>query len=101
AGRRLYDENHLKRLSMVRNLRSLRFSVPEVRVLLSLLDRNTQSCTDAREIATAQRDRLRAEIAAAQALESLLSRSIGCCEAACAVGSSGITLQGALANMVF
>ena len=98
AGRRLYDESHLKRLSMVRNLRGLRFSIPEVRTMLALIDRDTQSCDDARVLAAQQRDRLRKEIAQAQALESQLSRSIECCEAVCAAGPPGVTLQCALAS---
>lgn len=99
AGRRFYDENHLRRLAMVRSLRNLRFSIPEVRALLSLIDDGAKTCTDARTIATTQRDRLRAEIAAALALEKTLSRYVDCCEAACAARPpEGIRLQDVLAR---
>jgi MerR family mercuric resistance operon transcriptional regulator len=100
SGRRVYDDIHKRRLNIVRRYRRFGFSIPEVRTLLDLLDRDVRTCSDARTIAEEQRAELRLRIAQAQRLEGELSDFIAGCRKACPDGGSAqVTLQEVLAGL--
>jgi len=86
GGHRIYSEEHLRRLNMIRRCRDLGFSLPQVRNLLSLADRKVTDCGEARTIAAEHRDDVRAKIEALRALERTLSEYIDRCDAICGIG---------------
>jgi MerR family mercuric resistance operon transcriptional regulator len=53
GGQRIYDEDHLKRLTFIRRSRELVFSLDEIRALLGLARGNALTCAEVREMARA------------------------------------------------
>jgi MerR family mercuric resistance operon transcriptional regulator len=51
GGRRMYAQDHLKRLTFVRRSRELGFSLDEVRALLGLVGGRTLTCAEVRNMA--------------------------------------------------
>lgn len=80
GGHRLYDEDHLKRLSFVRRCRQLGFSLDEVRALLSLVDGGDYSCDDVRRMALHQLDAVRRRIKDLRIMERTLDEMAGRCD---------------------
>ena len=50
AGYRIYNETHLRRLSFIRRLRALGFTLQEVRSLLGLVDSDAYTCGEVHAI---------------------------------------------------
>jgi MerR family mercuric resistance operon transcriptional regulator len=53
ACQRIYDEDHLKRLTFIRRSRELGLSLDEIRALLGLARGNALTCAEVREMARA------------------------------------------------
>jgi len=83
AGRyRLYGDDDVRRLAFIRRARALGFAIPDVRALLTLArDRREAPCAEARELATAHLQAVRAKIADLLAMERLLDEAVTRCEA--------------------
>jgi MerR family mercuric resistance operon transcriptional regulator len=81
GGYRLYGIEHLKRLAFIRRARALGFSIAEVRRLLRLADERPRPCSEARVIAAAHLDAVRAKIADLRTMERVLAETIVRCEA--------------------
>ena len=83
GGYRLYGTEHLKRLTFIRRARALGFSIDEVRTLLKLADERKRPCAEARVVAAAHLEEVRAKIADLRAMERVFrlrapgSRRIG------------------------
>lgn len=80
GGYRLYATPHLKRLSFIRRARALGFSIGEVRRLLTLADERRRPCREARAIAAAHLQDVRAKIADLRTMERVLKDTVARCE---------------------
>jgi len=49
AGYRVYDDRHVERLRFILRARELGFSLDDIRGLLALVDRGTQTCAEVKE----------------------------------------------------
>ncbi len=86
SGQRVYGEEDVKRLTLIRRCRDFGFSIGQVRSLVALVQDRDRSCLDAREIAETHLAAVRAKIVELKALErSILGFVIGC-DNACAGG---------------
>lgn len=79
GGYRLYGPDHVKRLTFVRRARQLGFTLEEVRALLRLADDRAHSCAEARDMAAAHLDDIRAKIRDLKRLEKVLKDVIAQC----------------------
>jgi MerR family mercuric resistance operon transcriptional regulator len=79
GGYRLYDVEHLKRLTFIRRARALGFSIDEVRTLLKLADERTRPCAEVRVVAEAHLSDIRAKIADLKAMERVLRDTVARC----------------------
>ena len=73
AGRRVYGQDHLKRLSFVRRSRELGFSLDKVRGLLKLVDGGRYTCAEVRAITLDHLADVRRKIADLRRLEQTLA----------------------------
>jgi MerR family mercuric resistance operon transcriptional regulator len=73
GGYRRYDATHERRICFILRARELGFSLHEIRELLHLVDdERDQPCADARTIAAAHLDEVRAKIADLKRMERVL-----------------------------
>lgn len=74
GGHRLYDLNHLKRLTFVRRSRELGFSLDEIRHLLRLVDGGDYTCGEVKALTDLHWKIVREKIADLRRLEKTLAR---------------------------
>jgi MerR family mercuric resistance operon transcriptional regulator len=79
GGYRLYGTEHLKRLTFIRRARALGFSIGQVRTLLGLTDHHRRPCAQARLIAAAHLEDVRAKIADLTVMEQVLRKTVARC----------------------
>ena len=79
SGRRLYNEDDVKRLSFSHRCRGLGFSLKEVESLLSLVDGGAYTCKEVHEITAAHAQDVKKKIRALQKMESVLDEMIEHC----------------------
>ncbi|MGH7384452.1 MAG: MerR family transcriptional regulator [Candidatus Rokuibacteriota bacterium] len=79
GGYRLYATDHLRRLALVRRARALGFSIDEVRALLALADHRKRPCAEARGLAAAHLEDVRAKIASLREMERVLRDTVARC----------------------
>jgi MerR family mercuric resistance operon transcriptional regulator len=79
AGYRTYDTTHERRLRFILRARELGFSLNEVRELLRLVDERDQPCAEARAVAAAHLDDVRAKIADLKRMERVLKDVVAQC----------------------
>lgn len=79
GGYRLYNNDHLKRLTFIRRARKLGFSVDEVRQLLTLADERKRRCAEVRVMASAHLEDVRVKIADLRAMERALRDTVARC----------------------
>jgi MerR family mercuric resistance operon transcriptional regulator len=79
GGYRAYDTSHERRLGFVLRARELGFSLDEIRALLRLVDERDRPCSEAREVAAAHLDDVRAKIADLRRMECVLKDVIAQC----------------------
>jgi len=79
GGYRLYNKDHLKRLTFIRRARALGFSIDEVRKLLTLADERKRPCAEARVVAGAHLADVQAKIADLRAMERVLRETVARC----------------------
>jgi MerR family mercuric resistance operon transcriptional regulator len=77
--RRMYDAEHIQRLSFVRRGRELGFSLDDIRALLALVDDGNSECGGAREIALRHLDDVHGKIASLRKLERALKTMTDAC----------------------
>jgi MerR family transcriptional regulator, mercuric resistance operon regulatory protein len=79
GGYRHYDATHERRLRFVLRARELGFSLDEIRQLLRLTDKLDQPCSEARVIATAHLDDVKAKIADLKRMQRVLQDVVTQC----------------------
>lgn len=89
AGRRVYGDAAVRRLTFVRRCREFGFSIGDVRDLVDLVDAPDTPCLEVRTIAAEHLGRVRAKLAELQALEASLAAFVGGCDTTCAGGAAG------------
>lgn len=86
AGRRVYGDAAVRRLTFIRRCRDFGFSVEQVRELVGLVDKPDQPCVEVREIAARHLVRVREKLTELQALEVSMVEFVNRCNTACAGG---------------
>ena len=76
---RVYDAQHLKRLTFIRRTRELGFSVEEIRGLLRLVDGGSYTCAEVNEITVKHLDDIRRKIADLKKLSRVLGNMASQC----------------------
>ena len=79
GGYRLYDSDHLKRLTFVMRSRDLGFSMAEIEKLLSLVDEQQLTCHDMHQQTLAHVEDVRSKIADLKRLERVLTEIASKC----------------------
>lgn len=79
AGYRVYDEGHVSRLRFILRARELGFSLNEVRGLLTLVDRGTQTCAEVKERTQSHLADVRAKIQDLKRIERVLAATAARC----------------------
>lgn len=79
GGHRVYDHDHLKRLSFIHRSRRLGFTIQEIRDLLGLVE-DDYTCRDVKTVVLDHIEDVRAKIADLKRLESTLLEFAGLCD---------------------
>lgn len=79
SGYRVYDESHVSRLRFILRGRELGFSIEELRGLLRLVDRGTQTCGEVKAMTEQHLADLRAKIADLKRIKKVLSATAAQC----------------------
>ena len=72
GGHRLYEEQHLKRLTFVRRCRELGFTLEEVRSFLGMVDGGNYTCADVKVLTLNHAGEVKRKIADLRRLEKVL-----------------------------
>jgi MerR family mercuric resistance operon transcriptional regulator len=78
-GHRVYESEHVQRLSFIRRARELGFSIEQIRTLLALAEPSRASCAEVQKFAQTHLDEVRAKLADLAKLERILAESIARC----------------------
>jgi MerR family mercuric resistance operon transcriptional regulator len=79
SGRRIYDQDDVKRLSFIHRCRGLGFSLKEIESLLSLVDDGDYTCKEVREITASHAQDVKQKISALRKMESVLDAMVERC----------------------
>ena len=72
GGQRVYDDDHVKRLSFIRRCRALGFSLDDIRALLKLVDGGDHTCGEVYDMTVAHIADIRAKITDLKRMERVL-----------------------------
>jgi len=86
GGQRTYNEADVRRLTFIRRCRDFGFAIKQVRVLVALMQDRDRSFTEARDVANAQRNAVRAKLAELRALERSIAGIVQSCDTSCVGG---------------
>lgn len=79
AGYRVYDDRHVERLRFILRARELGFSLDDIRGLLALVDRGTQTCAEVKERTDRHLADVREKIADLRRIERVLAETSARC----------------------
>lgn len=79
SGRRLYDEDDVKRLNFIHRCRGLGFSLKEIASLLSLVDGGHYTCKQVHDISAIHVSDVKQKILSLQRMESVLDEMMEHC----------------------
>ncbi len=79
SGRRIYDQDDVKRLSFIHRCRGLGFSLKEIGSLLSLVDTGDYTCKEVHEITISHAQDVKQKISSLQKMESVLDEMADQC----------------------
>ncbi|CAM3555641.1 MAG: helix-turn-helix domain-containing protein [Thalassospira sp.] len=79
SGYRVYDDTHAERLGFILRGRQLGFSIDELRGLLLLVDRGTQTCADVKVLTEKHLVDVRAKIEDLRRIEKVLAATAAQC----------------------
>lgn len=79
SGRRIYDQEDLKRLRFIRRARKLGFETGEIRSLLAISDRPEAPCATVSEIAQKHMGEIKEKISELKLLHDQIERMAGAC----------------------
>lgn len=88
AGRRIYGDAAVRRLTFIRRCRDFGFSIEQVRELVGMVDQPDRPCVEVREVAARHLSQLREKLAELQALERSMAAFVCNCDTACAGGAA-------------
>ncbi len=88
GNQRLYGQETIERLTFIRRCREFGFPIEQVRSLVSLVQDETRSCVEARDVAQAHLDFVRAKLEELLGLEKSISQFVKRCDDEC-VGGPG------------
>ncbi len=80
GGHRSYTPDQIKRLRFIRRTRELGFTLDEIRNLLRLVDENSYTCDDIRDIVSAHLTKMRGKIKDLRRLENSLREMVATCD---------------------
>ena len=80
GGHRLYEKDHLKRLSFIRRSRDLGFTLEEVRGLLRMIDGHDYTCDEVKVLTLDHLQEVQQKIADLRRLERVLKTMAAECE---------------------
>jgi len=80
GGHRLYEKDHLKRLSFIRRTRDLGFTLEEVRGLLRMIDGHDYTCVEVKVLTLNHLQEVQQKIADLRRLEKVLKTMAAECE---------------------
>ena len=86
SGHRVYDAAAVRRLGFIHRCRHFGFTIEQIRALISLADKEDRNCEEARDVAQANLDGVRAKLAELRTLERSLAEFVEVCTASCAGG---------------
>ena len=79
GGHRVYDQEHLKRLTFIRRSRELGFTLEEVRGLLRMVDGEHYTCAQVKSLTLDHLEDVRGKLADLKKLEKVLKQLAGRC----------------------
>ncbi|AMU90078.1 MerR family transcriptional regulator [Sphingobium sp. 22B] len=79
AGYRVYNEGHVSRLRFILRARELGFSIEDIRGLLRLVDRGTQTCAEVQQLTEAHLADVRNKIRDLKRIEAVLAATAAQC----------------------
>ncbi len=80
GGHRLYEEDHLRRLTFIRRSRELGFTLEEVRGLLRLVDGGSYTCAEVKALTLDHAAEVRRKVADLRKLERVLEEMAAECD---------------------
>ena len=80
GGHRLYEDDHLRRLTFIRRSRELGFTLEEVRGLLRLVDGGSYTCAEVKALTLDHAAEVRRKVADLRKLERVLADMAAECE---------------------
>ena len=80
GGHRLYEEDHLRRLTFIRRSRELGFTLEEVRGLLRLVDGGSYTCAEVKTLTLDHAAEVRRKVADLRKLERVLKEMAAECD---------------------
>ena len=80
GGHRLYQDDHLRRLTFIRRSRELGFTLEEVRGLLRLVDGGSYTCAEVKALTLDHAAEVRRKVADLRKLERVLKEMAAECE---------------------
>ncbi len=80
GGHRLYEEDHLRRLTFIRRSRELGFTLEEVRGLLRLVDGGSYTCAEVKALTLDHAAEVRRKVADLRRLERVLKEMAAECD---------------------
>lgn len=86
GGQRSYHAGDMRLLTFIRQCRDFGFSIEQVRTLVSLMQDRSRDCIEARDVAQAHLDTVRAKLNELRSLESSLASFVKSCDARCCGG---------------
>jgi DNA-binding transcriptional MerR regulator len=87
GGQRTYDIEDVRRLAFIRRCRDFDFSLEDIRLLLSLMQRGA-SCSEARQLAEGRLAELRRRMIELKALEASIASLVTACAETCDGGAA-------------
>lgn len=79
GNQRIYTQDHMNRMRFIRHSRELGFSLDQIREILELNDKPTQSCNGIDEIARTHLNEVKSKIKRLQSMKKELERMISEC----------------------
>jgi len=86
GGQRSYHGGDVRLLSFIRQCRDFGFSIEQVRALVALMQDRSRDCVEARDVAQAHLESVRAKLRELRSLETALASFVKSCEAQCCGG---------------
>ena len=81
GGHRLYQNANIQRLRFIRRARDVGFSIEDIRALIEIEKDERRCCSDVRDIAVSNLEKIRAKRAELERMEQVLAQAASACTA--------------------